>query len=353
MSFKEKILSKSNSYAYYKKQNENLSQENQLLRNELETLKRGILKNKQKNLKNEFFEIYDEACSFCNPDYLDYFLNDDFEDILKKSTENLDSESKKMFKLILLRVLMVEMIKKDSLYFDEELKNQETFTEFRKNNCKNGKIGKYNFTGNYNIHMFIDLNLDADELDYIINKDIIDAGAFTGDTAIPLSEITQKNVYAFEPFAESYELLEKNIKDNGIENIIPVNMSLGDINGLRTLFLSGNNVQGITNDSNIRKYDQELKVEEVTIDKFVKDNDLDVGLISVDVEGAELDLLKGAIETIKSQKPILTISMYHKASDFFEIIPWISNLNLGYEFKIEKDHPWPFLADVVVKCTIH
>jgi FkbM family methyltransferase len=198
--------------------------------------------------------------------------------------------------------------------------------------------------------MFIDLGFSDEERAFIRNRDIIDAGAFTGDTAIPLSEITDKNVYAFEPFSESFELLNRNVDDNNIENIIPVNMSLGDINGERTLFLTGNNVQGITNDPNIRKHDTELKVEETTIDKFVEDNGLDVGLISVDVEGAELDLLRGAVETIKSQKPILTISIYHKASDFIEIIPWIANLGLGYEFEIEKDHPWPFLADTVVKC---
>lgn len=346
MSFKEKILSKSNSYAYYKKRNEKLVEENLLLKNEISSLKEF----KQKNLKKEFFESYGEASSFCNWKYLDYFLMDDFEDILKNVTQNLDSDSKKKFKLILLRVLIVNMIRQDSLYFDDELEKQDKFIEFRKNKCKNNKIGKYNFTGNYNLHLFINLNLTDEEKTFIKNKDIIDAGAFTGDTAIPLSEITEKNVYAFEPFKDSFDTLVKNIQDNGIDNIIPENKSLGDVNGERSLFLSGNNVQGITNDPNIRKHDQVIKVEEVTIDKFVKDNDLNVGLISVDVEGAELDLLKGAIETIKHQKPILTISIYHKASDFFEIIPWIANLNLGYEFKIEKEHPWPFLADTIVKC---
>ena len=121
MSFKEKILSKSNSYTYYKKQNEKLMEENQLLKSEIKSLK----DNKQKNLKNEFFEIYDDASSFCNGQYLNYFLQDDFEDILKNVTKNLSSDEKKKFKLILLRVLLVNMIKRDSLYFDEELEKQK------------------------------------------------------------------------------------------------------------------------------------------------------------------------------------------------------------------------------------
>lgn len=349
MSFKEKILSKSNSYAFYKNQNEKLSEENQRLKDEI----KALTEFRQKNFKNQFFEIYDEACSFCNINYMDYFLDDDFEDKLKDVTENLDSKSKKMFKLILLRVLMVEFIKKDSLYFEEELENQEKFRNYRKDNCRKEKIGKYNFTGNYNLHMFIDLNLNEKEREFLKDKDIIDAGAFTGDTSIPISEITNKNVYAFEPFDKSYEMLVKNIENNNIRNIIPINKSLGDINGERTLFLAGQNVQGITNDPNIRKADKEIKVDETTIDKFVSENDLKIGLISIDVEGAEMDLLKGALETIKTQKPILTVSIYHKASDFFEIIPWIANLDLGYEFTIEKEHPWPFLADTVVKCAVN
>ena len=348
MFFKEKILSKSNSYNHYKKQSELLIDENQLLKDEIKHLK----EEKQKNLKNEFFEIYDEATSFCNHKYLDYFLREDFEDILKNVTDNLDNESKKKFKLILLRVLLVNLIRQDSLYFDEELQNQKKFIEFRKNNCKNNKIEKYNFTGDYNLHLFINLNFTEEERKLIRNRDIIDAGAFTGDTSIPLSTITEKKVFAFEPFYDSFNLLSKNVEANNIKNIIPINKSLGDIDGERILFLSGDNIQGITNDPNLRIHDKELKVKEITVDKFVKENDLNVGLISIDVEGGELNLLKGAIETIKTQKPILTISIYHKASDFFEIIPWIADLNLGYEFKIEKEHPWPFLADTIVKCKV-
>jgi len=60
--------------------------------------------------------------------------------------------------------------------------------------------------------------------------------------------------------------------------------------------------------------------------------------------------LKGAINTIITQKPILHISIYHKVSDFFDIIPWIANLNLGYEFKIVKEQPWSFIVDTIVQC---
>ena len=78
-------------------------------------------------------------------------------------------------------------------------------------------------------------------------------------------------------------------------------------------------------------------------------------MITIDVEGAEQNLLKGAMDTIKLQKPLLFISIYHNVADFFEIKPWmikpwIQSLDLGYEFEIVKEQPWTFVADTVLQC---
>ena len=131
---------------------------------------------------------------------------------------------------------------------------------------------------------------------------------------------------------------------------VPVEASLSDKNGEEKIYLSGDNVQGITSDESFRRYDKSFTVETMTIDKYVQENNLNVGFIKVDVEGTEQKLLKGAIETIKSQKPFLILSIYHNPSDFYEIKPWIEKLDLGYNFKISKERPWTFLADTVLEC---
>lgn len=64
--------------------------------------------------------------------------------------------------------------------------------------------------------------------------------------------------------------MKKNIESNNIENVIPVNKSLGNINGERTLFLSGTNVQGITSDADIRAYDEEIKVKRQQLTNLLK-----------------------------------------------------------------------------------
>ena len=174
-------------------------------------------------------------------------------------------------------------------------------------------------------------------LNQVKNKNIIDAGAYIGDSAILFSYYTDKNIYSFEPFLQNYNLMLKTIELNKKNNIIPVNMALGDSNKELSLYSNGNLNMGLSIDRNSEQSDInciENKVKMVTLDSYVKENNIEVVLIKTYLEGFEQSFLKGALETIKEQKPVLIISIYHNYSDFFEIKPMIENLNLGYKFKI-------------------
>lgn len=359
MTFKEKILSKSNSYNYYKEKNDSLVKEIENLKKELESeknknngLTNELDKVKNITLREKFRELYARPSGFCGYAYVDYYFQEDFEDKFKNITQHLDSESKYFFKWLYIRSVASNIVTQETMYSKQELADQKKYWDYKLAHTSENQVGEYKFTGGYNLHPFVDLNLNDADAEFLKNKDIIDAGAFTGDTSIPLAKYTTGNVYAFEPFDESFELLNKNIKDNNIDNVIPVKKSLGNNEGVQTLYLSGTNVQGITSDKNARNYDTELKVEETTVDKFVEENDLNVGFITIDVEGGEMDLLNGALNTIKTQKPILSISIYHKISDFMGIIPWVADLDLGYEFEIVKEQPWGFISDTSVQCRV-
>ena len=77
-----------------------------------------------------------------------------------------------------------------------------------------------------------------------------------------------------------------------------------------------------------------------------------IGLIKVDLEGAEQRFLKGAEKTIKAQKPLLLISIYHTPSDFFDIKPLIESWNLGYEFTVFNPVDWGILIETMIICEI-
>lgn len=184
-------------------------------------------------------------------------------------------------------------------------------------------------------------------LDYIHNQDfvkdkaIIDAGGFIGDTALILSDYTTNKVYSFEPFLFNFNSMKKNIKLNNRNNIEPVYMALGDENN--EIYIDDREISS-ENKLDI-KSSYGNKVDIVTLDKFVEDNNIKVGLIKTDLEGFEQHFLRGALNTIKKQKPILIISIYHNYSDFFDIKPMIEELNLGYKFKILKSNDFNIILE--------
>ncbi|WP_237416290.1 FkbM family methyltransferase [Helicobacter saguini] len=92
--------------------------------------------------------------------------------------------------------------------------------------------------------------------------------------------------------------------------------------------------------------------EIITLDSYVEQNNIDVGFIKVDIEGFEQELLKGAFKTIKKFKPAMLISIYHNASDFFEIKPLIESWNLGYTFKFHKPVDGSISIETALYCEV-
>ena len=76
-----------------------------------------------------------------------------------------------------------------------------------------------------------------------------------------------------------------------------------------------------------------ISVDVIKLDNFISENPT---IIKMDIEGAELDSLKGASEIISSLKPKLAICIYHKAMDFYDITTYLKKLVPEYHFKIRQ-----------------
>lgn len=63
-------------------------------------------------------------------------------------------------------------------------------------------------------------------------------------------------------------------------------------------------------------------------------------MIKIDIEGGELMALQGMMETLKQERPILLIAIYHSVNDFLNIPYFIYNLKLNYAIKIFKIQPF-------------
>jgi len=157
---------------------------------------------------------------------------------------------------------------------------------------------------------------------------VFDIGAFVGDTALWFSKAVgpQGRVYAFEPEPSNFEKLKANRERNKVTNVIPLQLALSENEGEMQI-TSGGGSSAITETAG----DTSVKV--TTVDKSVEANKLTrVDFIKMDVEGYELKVLAGARETIKTFKPSLALSAYHRGDDLIKLPKFLLQLNPNYKF---------------------
>lgn len=176
--------------------------------------------------------------------------------------------------------------------------------------------------------------IKAAEGDYVI-----DGGGCWGDTPLYFAHRVgdQGKVYAFEFNSENLEILNKNLNLNPalLKRIEVVPRALwGTSNEVIRYSANGpatSLAQAMENDGQ-----GSLQVTTVSIDDFVRERKLPkVDFIKMDIEGAELNALKGAEETLRLFRPNLAISIYHRDVDFVEIPEYLKNLGLRYEFYLD------------------
>lgn len=152
------------------------------------------------------------------------------------------------------------------------------------------------------------------------NEAFVDVGANVGLYSLTIAkEFKHKaiEVIAIEAHPENYRALCRNIRCNSFEEIIlPLNKAVSDHPGRITLFERSHDgtrvdseLYSICNDPSIDGYNilhpegKTLEVECDTLDNIVKNHKVDV--VKIDVEGAELQVLKGAIQTLKRIRKIV------------------------------------------------
>lgn len=172
----------------------------------------------------------------------------------------------------------------------------------------------------------------------------VDGGAY--DLANTLDFITwckgkYKNVYVFEPDECNAIKCNEKLIEMGDNKIKLINSALGKKSGWASFngdFEDSSFVgQGGNKSVRIDSIDEVLDGEKVT---FIK----------LDIEGGELDALKGAKATIKKWKPRLAICIYHKVNDITEIPLYIHGLVPKYKMYIR--HYSTCRSETVLYCVI-
>lgn len=165
----------------------------------------------------------------------------------------------------------------------------------------------------------------------------IDAGSYNADFITTLAKFKNLNnsrFYIFEPNKNFVEQIRNNLKDQFNYKVFEV--ALCDVKSKMEFQQTKTSTSHLV-DSKYNAYKNMLEntvdlVDTDTLDNIAKNDK--VFCIKIDIEGSEQSMIRGATKTIKRDKPIMLISIYHKCSDLWEIEYYIKNLNLNYKFYI-------------------
>ncbi|MEM6630817.1 MAG: FkbM family methyltransferase [Bacteroidota bacterium] len=146
---------------------------------------------------------------------------------------------------------------------------------------------------------------------------VIDVGANVGEVSLTASQLVgpKGNIISFEPDPVNFQRFMKNFNINSPKNVRVNQMGLGDQEGhflLQTIDVNNKGKNKIIPNSFNHSSEEEFskRVKIVTMDDFVKSHEIsNIDLIKIDVEGYENKVLSGAIESLKSFKPILFIEI--------------------------------------------
>ncbi len=175
----------------------------------------------------------------------------------------------------------------------------------------------------------------------------IDVGSSIGNHTTAFSKVADK-VHSFEPYFGTFFHQLLNLHANNIKNVEPHSVSLGNTCGTKKFhFDKRSSGGGFTDDERGEYIVPIVKLDDFNFEKIT--------LIKIDVEGYELEVLKGSIKSLKKWKPDIFIECstekmlkdvtkileplgYKQYEKVFNSTPtYLFSTNLDREFKVRKN----------------
>jgi FkbM family methyltransferase len=160
----------------------------------------------------------------------------------------------------------------------------------------------------------------------------VDGGAYSGDTMLAFLRKTKNQYargYAFEPDPANAARLRALAGRHRWRDVLVLTKGLwSKAEALRFYASEGPSISAVSGTGNTS----------VVVDTV--DNEApEATFIKLDIEGAELEALKGAAGTIKRNRPKLAVCLYHKPEDLFEIPLFLKSLVPEYRFYLRQHQP--------------
>jgi FkbM family methyltransferase len=161
---------------------------------------------------------------------------------------------------------------------------------------------------------------------------VIDVGAAFGFYTIMASKRVgeQGRVVAIEPQPDSFEMLNRNIKLNKLANIVTLNYAVSSKKTTLKLYSSYSTIQERAGQS----LQSHIEVSADTLDNLLREAAIDeVNWVKVDVEGAELEVLKGAVGILSRSRDVALFVEVHSLGLVRPILELCESYKLRVEFE--------------------
>lgn len=171
----------------------------------------------------------------------------------------------------------------------------------------------------------------------------VDLGEYEGESA--LSYINNfgayKRIYCYEMTAASMEKMKKNLAD--FDNIVYRQAAVGNTNGVVDIFGDKIMPQG----SGAFMPHEAVQVPMVRLDDDIREP---ITFLKMDIEGSELEAMKGAEQHIRKDKPKLAVCAYHNNRHIYEIPRLMKEYNPQYKLYMRYNGPaWqPWISEYVI-----
>ena len=153
---------------------------------------------------------------------------------------------------------------------------------------------------------------------YVKQNDIIyDIGAHIGYTTVLFAHYLSNSgqIHAFEILRSTTDLLKETVQANPFRNVIIHTIGLGAHEQTLELPIGNTRMTSVHSTTGNGGTTETCRI--TPLDKYVWEKDLPMpSLMKIDVEGAEVDCLKGALSLIKRSLPLLIVEFHSR--EFWE-----------------------------------
>lgn len=144
-----------------------------------------------------------------------------------------------------------------------------------------------------------------------IKDDILDIGANLGWFTCVTGAISEATIHSFELDKKNFQRLCTNVSLNGLQNVRTNHTAVANSSGRASYWKEPGSASPMFSlHRDPRDEQKPVEVKSTTLDDYVEENCRSVGVVKIDVEGGEREVLEGGSEVIREFHPHILLEVH-------------------------------------------